>query len=66
MVRLDIPMPEKCGSCPCFHAEYPMHCQAVNADKNKRIVAPYGAPIPDWCPMNKLCRVDKDEETYWI
>jgi hypothetical protein len=31
-----------------------MHCQAVKAHKDKRIVAPYGAPIPDWCPLIEL------------
>lgn len=51
-----IPMekPKRCGLCPCFHAEHPMHCQAVKAHKNKRIIAPYGAPIPDWCPLIEL------------
>lgn len=44
-------MPKKCGSCPCFHAEHPMYCQAVKADKTKRIAAPYGLPRPDWCPL---------------
>ena len=44
-------MPMRCGLCPCFHAEHPMHCQAVKAHKDKRIIAPYGAPIPDWCPL---------------
>ena len=43
--------PKRCGLCPCFHAEHPMHCQAVKAHKDKRIIAPYGAPIPDWCPL---------------
>ena len=43
--------PKRCGLCPCFHAEHPMHCQAVKASKDKRIIAPYGAPIPDWCPL---------------
>ena len=48
-----VPMekPKRCGLCPCFHAEHPMHCQAVKASKDKRIIAPYGAPIPDWCPL---------------
>ena len=48
-----VPMekPKRCGLCPCFHAEHPMHCQAVKAHKDKRIIAPYGAPIPDWCPL---------------
>ena len=48
-----VPMekPKRCGLCPCFHAEHPMYCQAVKADKEKRIVAPYGLPIPDWCPL---------------
>ena len=51
-----IPMekPKRCGLCPCFHAEHPMHCQAVKAHKDKRIIAPYGAPIPDWCPLIEL------------
>jgi hypothetical protein len=46
--------PKRCGLCPCFHAENPMHCQAVKASKGKRIVAPYGAPIPDWCPLIEI------------
>jgi len=52
-MSLMIPMekPKRCGLCPCFHAEHPMHCQAVKAHKDKRIIAPYGAPIPDWCPL---------------
>ena len=51
-----VPMekPKRCGLCPCFHAEHPMHCQAVKAHKDKRIIAPYGAPIPDWCPLIEL------------
>jgi hypothetical protein len=28
-----------------------MYCQAVKADKNKRIYAPYGGYRPDWCPL---------------
>ncbi len=46
-----IEMPDQCGSCPCFHAEHPIYCQAVKADKDKRIAAPYGLPRPDWCPI---------------
>ena len=51
-----VPMekPKRCGLCPCFHAEHPMHCQAVKASKDKRIIAPYGAPIPNWCPLIEL------------
>lgn len=51
-----VPMekPKRCGLCPCFHAEHPMHCQAVKASKDKRIIAPYGAPIPDWCPLVEI------------
>ena len=51
-----VPMekPKRCGLCPCFQAEHPMHCQAVKAHKDKRIIAPYGAPIPDWCPLIEL------------
>lgn len=44
-------MPGRCGNCPCFNAENPIHCQAVKADKAKRIAAPYGLPRPDWCPL---------------
>lgn len=52
MIMIDIEMPEKCGDCPCFHAEYPMHCQLIKPpDKNKQLAAPYGLPRPDWCPL---------------
>lgn len=44
-------IPNCCGRCPCFHAEKLMYCQAVKADKNKRIYAPYGEGRPDWCPL---------------
>jgi hypothetical protein len=44
-------IPNRCGRCPCFHAERLMYCQAVKADKNKRIYAPYGEGRPDWCPL---------------
>ena len=44
-------IPNRCGRCPCFHAEHPMYCQAIKADKNKRIYAPYGGVRPDWCPL---------------
>ena len=54
MIIIDIPIPTKCGTCPCFHAETPMHCQAVKADKEKRIVAPYGQPRPEWCPLKEV------------
>lgn len=47
-------VPKRCGLCPCFHAEHPMYCQAVKADKEKRIVAPYGLPRPDWCPLVEI------------
>ena len=51
-----VPMekPKRCGLCPCFHAEHPMYCQAVKADKSKRIYAPYGEGRPDWCPLIEL------------
>ncbi len=51
MILIDIAMPDKCGNCPCFHAEYPMYCQAVKASRDKRIEAPYGLPRPEWCPL---------------
>ena len=44
-------IPQCCGACPCFHAETPMYCQAVKADKNKKIVAPYKEGRPKWCPI---------------
>jgi hypothetical protein len=53
MIEINMKMPEKCGLCPCFHFENPMYCQAVKADKNKKIVNPYGAPRPEWCPLKE-------------
>ena len=54
MVMIDIGMPERCGECPCFHAENPMYCQLIKPpDKNKRLAAPYGLPRPDWCPLKE-------------
>lgn len=50
-VYINMEMPKSCGKCPCFHAENPMYCQAVKADKNKKIIAPYGKPRPEWCPL---------------
>lgn len=47
-------MPQKCGQCPCFHAETPMYCQAVKPSKEKRIVAPYGQSRPEWCPLQEI------------
>lgn len=47
-------IPNCCGRCPCFHAEKLMYCQAVKADKDKRIYAPYGEGRPDWCPLIKI------------
>lgn len=47
-------MPERCGVCPCFHANSPIYCQAVPAVMGKRIVSPYGLPRPDWCPLVEL------------
>lgn len=54
MILIDTEMPEKCGLCPLFHAEYPMYCQGVKADRKKKIVAPYGQPRPDWCPLHEV------------
>lgn len=47
-------IPNRCGRCPCFHAEHPMYCQAVKADKNKKIYAPYGEGRPEWCPLIEI------------
>jgi hypothetical protein len=54
MIQIDMEMPEKCGLCPLFHAEHPMHCQGVKADRKKKIVAPYGQPRPDWCLLHDV------------
>lgn len=44
--------PDRCGVCPCFHAENPMYCQAVIADVQKpRIGRPYAKGRPEWCPL---------------
>ena len=53
MIYIDIQMPEKCGVCPCFHFENLMYCQAVKADKSKKIVAPYEQKRPEWCPLKE-------------
>jgi len=45
-------IPEKCGSCDLFHAEYPMHCSVVKG--HKTVGAPYGMPRPEWCPLVEL------------
>ena len=51
----DRDMPDACGSCPCFHAETPMYCQAVIADVQKpRIVRPYAKGLPEWCPLIEI------------
>ena len=64
-------IPNRCGRCPCFHAEHPMYCQAVKADKSKRIYAPYGEGRPDWCPLvevktphGRLIDADFEEQHY--
>lgn len=44
---------DRCGRCPCFHHEYPMYCQAIKADRHKKIVRPYAPPRPDWCPIKE-------------
>ena len=65
-------IPNCCGRCPCFHAERLMYCQAVKADKNKRIYAPYGEGRPDWCPLievhtphGRLADLDQIIDKYW-
>lgn len=45
---------DRCGRCPCFHYEYPVHCRAVRADTDKKIGAPYAPGRPDWCPLVEL------------
>lgn len=42
-------MPQKCGQCKLYHAEYPMYCLAVEG--HRTVGAPYGMPRPDWCPL---------------
>ena len=45
-------MPQKCGQCKFYHAEYPMYCMAVKGYRT--VGAPYGMPRPDWCPLIEL------------
>lgn len=45
-------MPEKCGCCKLFHAEYPMHCTAIK--EYRTASAPYGMSRPDWCPLVEI------------
>lgn len=71
MILIDIEMPERCGSCPCFHAEFPMYCKLIKPpDKDKRIIAPYGLPRPEWCPLKEQEPVEptinEDGEAYCI
>jgi hypothetical protein len=69
MIEINMRMPEKCGFCPCFHYNNPIYCQAVKADKNKKIVNPYGAPRPEWCPLKEQDPVKAEIEggghTWW-
>lgn len=62
MIQIDMPMPEKCGVCPCFHFDNPMYCQVVKADKSKNIVAPYGQKRPEWCPLKEQESQESDEK----
>jgi len=43
-------MPEKCGLCSLFRAEYPTYCTAL-IGKRKSVAAPYGMSRPEWCPL---------------
>lgn len=56
-------MPQKCGQCNLYHAEYPMYCMAVEG--HRTVGAPYGMPRPDWCPLVEVephgDLVDKDK-----
>lgn len=52
MIQIDMEMPDRCGNCPCFHAENPMYCQAIT-DYHQKIGAPYRAPRPEWCPLQE-------------
>lgn len=42
-------MPQKCGQCKLYHAEYPMYCMGVEG--HRTVGAPYGMQRPDWCPL---------------
>ena len=64
MIEINMKMPEKCGLCPCFHFENPIHCQAVRADKDRRIVNPYGSPRPEWCPLKEQEAVEPTINEY--
>lgn len=48
----DMEMPDKCGCCKLFHAEYPMHCTAIK--EYRTASAPYGMSRPDWCPLVEI------------
>lgn len=45
----DMGIPQRCGQCKLYHAEYPMYCMAVEG--HRTVGAPYGMPRPDWCPL---------------
>jgi len=45
-------MPQKCGQCKLYRAEYPMYCRAVKGYRT--VGAPYGMPRPDWCPLTEV------------
>ena len=45
-------MPQRCGQCKLYHAEYPMFCMAVEG--HRTVGAPYGMQRPDWCPLIAL------------
>ena len=45
-------MPQKCGQCKLYRAEYPMYCRAVEG--HRTVGAPYGTPRPDWCPLVEI------------
>lgn len=51
-------IPQKCGQCKLFHAEYPMYCTA--SEGHRTVGAPYGMPRPDWCPLVEVKEFHSD------
>lgn len=51
-------IPQRCGQCKLYHAEYPMYCMAVEGYLT--VGAPYGMPRPDWCPLVEVKEFHSD------
>lgn len=79
MMRINYPsVPTCCGECPCLHYTQPVYCQAVCADREKRITSPFKGPRPGWCPieeehplpvkvhMERILWDDSGDEAIWV